>query len=300
MVRFAETAFSLRWVANGDADAGEPAREEPATAVHAQYVWDERYIDAPVLRDRDADGDAETGDLGGDGEPSNGDSGLEERLYYVNDANFSTTAVVDGTPESAAEGDVIERYSYTPYGLATFHEADWTPTAGPDGQSGTADDGTSGDYANEVLYAGYRPDGESGLYHVRNRYYHPTLGRFVSRDPSGYTDGMGLYTYAGDGPPYGSDSLGLEDNVRGLPGETRSQKAMRAERARAAIQHMLQVFEEDYSRAKAEKRRSESSLSDKLHPPHPLRAGGSSPAKSDFLSLEAAAAGAVVAVFAAT
>lgn len=65
-----------------------------------QYVWSLRYIDAPVLRDRDADGDSETGDLGVT------DSGLEERLYYATDANMNVTLLVN------TDGSVAERYVY--------------------------------------------------------------------------------------------------------------------------------------------------------------------------------------------
>ena len=34
---------------------------------------------------------------------------------------------------------------------------------------------------------------ESGLWHFRARYYSDELGRFISRDPTGYVDGMSLY-----------------------------------------------------------------------------------------------------------
>jgi len=42
--------------------------------------------------------------------------------------------------------------------------------------------------------------------------YHPTLGRWVQRDPAGYVDGMGLYEYALSSPsgyldPAGQDAL---------------------------------------------------------------------------------------------
>ena len=82
---------------------------EPAVAsgVYEQYIWSPRYVDAPVLRDRDGDADPETGDLGVT------DSGLDERLYYLNDANMNVTALVD------TDGGVVERYVYDPYGRPT-------------------------------------------------------------------------------------------------------------------------------------------------------------------------------------
>jgi RHS repeat-associated protein len=59
-----------------------------------------------------------------------------------------------------------------------------------------------------VLYAGYRFDAETGLYHVRHRMYHATLGRWLQRDPIGYEDGMGLYEYARSSPIVHLDPLG--------------------------------------------------------------------------------------------
>jgi hypothetical protein len=39
--------------------------------------------------------------------------------------------------------------------------------------------------------------------------YHPTLGRWLQRDPSGYADGMGLYEYGVGRPASGRDPQGL-------------------------------------------------------------------------------------------
>jgi RHS repeat-associated protein len=147
----------------------------------AQYVWDIRYIDAPVLRWRDDN-------LNGDFLDSN------ETLYYTQDANFNVTALVN------TSGTVLERTMYDPYGKPTFYDANW---ANPSGAS---------DYANEVLFAGYRYDTETGLYHVRHRTYHPTLGRWMQRDPDGYGDGMGLYEYTTSSPASAVDPLGLRES----------------------------------------------------------------------------------------
>jgi RHS repeat-associated protein len=119
----------------------------------------------PAVRFHDGNTD---GDL--DGGSQEGDN----TLYYTTDANFNVTALVD-----AETGGVVERYMYDPYGKATVCEDDWTPR----------EDNASA-VANEILYCGYRYDPETGLDQVRYRYYHPTLGRWISRDPIGATEQM--------------------------------------------------------------------------------------------------------------
>ena len=105
------------------------------------------------------------------------------------------------------------------------------------------------DWGNELLYCGYRRDVETGLYHVRHRYYHPTMGRWVSPEPltetigapqvairsaSGrmiglstmgsedahtrrYRDGMQLFAYVGSAPSAYRDPSGLERYIVGCP-----------------------------------------------------------------------------------
>ena len=167
--------------------ADQVSETTPATAVKCQYVWSLRYIDAPVLRDRD---DGEGGNLG------KTDSGLEERLYYTTDANMNVTALV------STAGAVVERYVYDAYGKATVREANWTERTWADSKK------------NEILYCGYRYDPETGLYHVRNRMYHPTLGRWLQRDPLGYVDGMSLYEYVRSNPSGDTDPKGLWKKAR--------------------------------------------------------------------------------------
>ncbi len=43
-------------------------------------------------------------------------------------------------------------------------------------------------------------DSETGLYYYRARYYNPTQGRFLSRDPLGYLPDVNLYRYVGNNP----------------------------------------------------------------------------------------------------
>jgi RHS repeat-associated protein len=61
----------------------------------------------------------------------------------------------------------------------------------------------------EFGYQGLPRDPETGLIYFRNRYYDPELGRFISADPKGYTDGPSMYAFEMDDPANGSDPMGL-------------------------------------------------------------------------------------------
>ena len=144
--------------------------------LHEQYVWSRRYIDSPVLRDRDIDDDGE----------------LDERLYYTTDANMNVTALVE------PDGDVAERYTYDPYGKVTIRNpSTWAEISWANSKQ------------NHILYCGYYFDDESGLYSVRYRYYHPTLGRWLSRDPLIPQPMGNLYSYVGERPTDQRDPFGL-------------------------------------------------------------------------------------------
>jgi len=151
-----------------------------------QYTWSLRYIDAPVLRDenKDADDDCIDGD--------------DQRLYYTTDANMNVTAIISNT------GEAWERYGYDPYGEVTIYDDDWSQEQ------------SAATYSNSILFAGYFRDGESELYHVRNRAYHPPLGRWAQRDPAAYIDGMSLYEYVKGRPSSLQDPSGKR-----LPGSTK-------------------------------------------------------------------------------
>jgi RHS repeat-associated protein len=75
---------------------------------------------------------------------------------------------------------VVERYAYTPYGEMVVLDAAGAPKA------------------NQVPlqpygYTGRRYDSETGLWYFRARYFDSELGRFVSRDPLKYIDGLSQY-----------------------------------------------------------------------------------------------------------
>jgi RHS repeat-associated protein len=75
-------------------------------------------------------------------------------------------------------------YSYEPYGASTH---------------------TYGTSINGYLFAG-QPYDFNNLYFMRNRYYLPSIARFISRDPAG--GGVDPYVYAGDDPIDFSDPTG--------------------------------------------------------------------------------------------
>jgi RHS repeat-associated protein len=150
-------------------------------------------IDTPIARLRD---------IGADGT-------VDQTLYYVTDAQHNVTAMV------AENGQVVERYAYDPYGRAIVLNGE----GDPDGAEYTPDADGLSDVANVILFAGYRFDAATGLYQVRHRYHHPTLGRWINRDPKGYVDGMSLYEYVASRPMGATDPMGLgsfETMAKGL------------------------------------------------------------------------------------
>lgn len=98
---------------------------------------------------------------------------------YVTDALGSTLALHD------AEQNAVASYSYDPYGST----------------SGPVD-------SNVVKYTGREQD-FGDLYYYRNRYYKPSIGRFISEDPIGLGGGGNLYTYVYNNPLMYTDPSGL-------------------------------------------------------------------------------------------
>jgi RHS repeat-associated protein len=122
--------------------------------------------------------------------------------YPLQDLLYRTTALAD------AAGSVAEAYDTDAYGRTLIFNA-----SGTDAQWFTDDDTTTGEPTCEFIFTGRRYDPETQLYFYRARYYNPTLGRFISRDPIGYQDGMGLYNYVNCKPDIGLDPRGLRSIV---------------------------------------------------------------------------------------
>ncbi len=102
--------------------------------------------------------------------------------YYILDGVASTVAMLNGS------GTIQTEYTYEPFGKTTLS-----------GSSST----------NAAQFTGRENDG-TGLYYYRARYYSPTLQRFISQDPIGFTGGdTNLYAYVGNNPINYTDPSGL-------------------------------------------------------------------------------------------
>jgi len=145
----------------------------------ARFVYSPDYLDAVARQERDLNADSDFSDT-------------DEVIYYHSNTLYSIYALTDATES------VVERYRYDAYGAVSVLDAD-----------GSDDTDGFSDAENPYAFTGRRLDLESALMQYRNRYYSAEVGRFMSRDPSGYNDGRNLYPYIGDHPRNGLDPLGL-------------------------------------------------------------------------------------------
>lgn len=150
-----------------------------------EYVFYSAYGEATVhpIADVDMDGDVDSYDAAA---WDNGENlGLAYNYVPANvDLNW------DGTEDAADD--------------ALFDES-YAANVGLSGKGRMSSVGVS----NRKGYAGYEHDESIAMYHVRHRVYRPDLGRWMTRDPLGYVDGMGLYEYVAGMAVKGKDPSGL-------------------------------------------------------------------------------------------
>jgi RHS repeat-associated protein len=123
---------------------------------------------------------------------------------------------------SRRSGSTTTWYHFDPQGgLSQTTDASGTVTASYAWDAyGSALNGSAGVYGYGAQW-GYYTDAETGLQLCTYRMYDPAVGRFVTRDPIGYSGGVNLYGYVGNGPVGASDSTGLKAEWRvvgSLPG----------------------------------------------------------------------------------
>jgi RHS repeat-associated protein len=105
-------------------------------------------------------------------------------------ANFLSDALGSTLALTGPSGNTLAQYTYEPFGNTT----------------------PSGSSANPYQYTGRENDG-TGVYFYRNRYYSPTLQRFMSEDPTGVAGGVNFYAYVGNNPVSFVDPFGLDKNA---------------------------------------------------------------------------------------
>ena len=160
--------------------SGTNVIQEQFASTYTQFVYGLAYVNDVILRDRNADGNVSTGNLGITG------TGMEEREYEQHDKQFSAISLTD------ASGNIIQRYVYDPYGTTTLLTASWAYD-------------TTGGGTNYWLYTfqGMRIvdcPGTSGVFFSQTRIYDATLGRWISQDWGGYSDTANMYQFV-DGSP---------------------------------------------------------------------------------------------------
>lgn len=110
--------------------------------------------------------------------------------YLLTDLRRSVRAVFDDT-------NLRGRYTYDEFGRLLA-----PPAVGDD---------------NLFFFASARRAGSSEAYQFDYRTYDPADGRFLQRDPRGFTDGTNLYTFARNNPLSLSDPLGTESRLEHPP-----------------------------------------------------------------------------------
>lgn len=92
------------------------------------------------------------------------------------------------TGQLGYSGLVTQEVTYNPWGKPTIH---------------------IDSSKNRLLWKGLMYQEEPGLYYVRNRWYDPEIGRFMSEDPIGVSGGINLYIFGNSDPANSFDPNGL-------------------------------------------------------------------------------------------
>jgi RHS repeat-associated protein len=117
---------------------------------------------------------------------------LNQRLYVQQDANQNVTALVD------TSGNVVERYTYDPYGQVTVMDGAWNVLAGSA-------------FDSRYLFQGGRYEAAIGDYQFGAREYRPSIQVWTSVDPIGFAGGSSnLYRFVSNNPVNQMDPNGTD------------------------------------------------------------------------------------------
>jgi RHS repeat-associated protein len=198
---------TTRYIWGGDSNWQCLEERDGSNDLVARYTYSPGYIDAVAVQERDLNSDDDFGDD-------------DEVVYYHGNTLFSLYCLTD-------DGEnVVERYRYDAYGGCTVLDADGSDDSDNASDvehsasarrgetsrepAGRVPQGCNGEAGhNPFLFTGRRLDSEWAGMQYRHRSYSTTLGRFVSRDPAEYADGLLLYEYGGSHPTGTQDPAGL-------------------------------------------------------------------------------------------
>lgn len=120
--------------------------------------------------------------------------------YHVcHDGSGNVAALATRKPGDPTDGRVVAAYEYGPFGETV--RAWVAPTLSPEIRDAFA--------TRPFRYSTKFTDSETNLVYYGYRYYDPSLGRFINRDPIGESGGLNLYAFTGNSPVNGYDYLGL-------------------------------------------------------------------------------------------
>jgi RHS repeat-associated protein len=121
-------------------------------------------------------------------------TGATNTYYAVKDHLGSVQALVD------AQGQIVESYACDVWGNTTIRASDLSPL-------------TSSQFGNRFMFQGREYSTATGFYNFRARWYAPTIGRWLSKDPIGLEGGLNLYVFCGNDPVNFTDPMGLCENT---------------------------------------------------------------------------------------
>ncbi|WP_198675872.1 SpvB/TcaC N-terminal domain-containing protein [Kribbella monticola] len=178
---------------------------------------------------------------------ANGPVRLERHTLHVSDTAGRIAQVDlklrddDNTDPANPLGTALIRYQYgNQVGSATLETDDTgTPISyeeyHPYGTTAYRSGKPSADLSlKRYRFAGRERDDETGLHYGGARYYAPWLGRWISADPGGFTDGTNLYLYCHNNPVMVADPTGREGwSLAGKPPEIKAAQKEHTEAAGA-------------------------------------------------------------------
>jgi RHS repeat-associated protein len=121
-------------------------------------------------------------------------------LIYKQDHHGNVVGLLDGA------GNGIEKYTYAAFGTLAVTDYQGNPHYDANGRYASW-------YGNRFLFQGREWYPEIGLYNYRNRFYDPTIGRFIQPDPLGFGGGdANLFRFCHNDPVNKRDPYGLDDD----------------------------------------------------------------------------------------